>query len=299
MPQIKDLTYNASPSTTALIAIQDPAGGPGSTESTALSDLPGGGGGGIVTVLADDEDVTVDAFNGTTIVLYTALTDARHVFLPTASGPAQQVVVIDVNGQAIGDGSVTLVPDGDDTVQVSLISGPNGELIATNDGVSAWVNVMGNPFPQIGAYGLDVGPSYASPMPGFSGLGGAPHFGWLGFTTTFANSADLVIGWLDKGTVALTAGNAGGGLQVVGINGGQLLFETGGVDPGGFCKQSVFPGATQTGPLFLAYDSDGETVNFEVDADGTIFIRGNIPTSDPHSLGKVFRTGTALQVSQG
>lgn len=101
---------------------------------------PGGvAGAGLRTIPANDVDVTVDAFHGTTIVLYSALSAPRTVTLPPASGPTQIVIAIDVNGQVSSDNSVTLVPaDGDSLAKSGVLNEPQAFIEVTNDGAALW-----------------------------------------------------------------------------------------------------------------------------------------------------------------
>lgn len=111
-------------------------------EFVAELGLSGGGGGGITTVIAND-DVTVDAFNGTTIVLYTALTAARTVTLPPASGPSQIVIVKDATGSS-GSTPITIAGVGGDLVSTDTLHTvtDSGLVVAlTNDKTSDWVSV--------------------------------------------------------------------------------------------------------------------------------------------------------------
>lgn len=108
----------------------------------------GGSGGGLTTILAGDEDITVEAFNGTTVVLYNALTAARTVMLPPASGPSQIVIVKDVHGLATNNNTIDVVPaDGDGTDGWDPIGSvvppfnPGIALSVTNDGGFSWSQV--------------------------------------------------------------------------------------------------------------------------------------------------------------
>jgi hypothetical protein len=96
--------------------------------------------GSIRTVIANDEDVTVDAFNGTTLVLYTALTAPRAVTLPPADGPTQQVIVADALGLATDVNTITLVPVGGDSLQSDIINTPTQRAFieVVNDATNAY-----------------------------------------------------------------------------------------------------------------------------------------------------------------
>ncbi len=149
MAQIKNLgTLDEALTGTELVAMQEAAGGSGSTKRTttqAIADL--GTGGGQTLVLANDEDKTIAAEAGTTIVLYTALTDSRTVTLPPANGPSQTVIVKDVNGLAGGGPAIGFAPNGTDTVPNpssithTLVAGYGSMMVLANDGVSAWHRV--------------------------------------------------------------------------------------------------------------------------------------------------------------
>lgn len=89
---------------------------------TTVENLPGGT--PIVTVIANDTDITVAPFNGTTIVLYTSITVPRILTLPPAAGPAQIIIVKDVHGDLSSEVSVVLTPsDGD-----SIFNGPTADF---------------------------------------------------------------------------------------------------------------------------------------------------------------------------
>lgn len=109
----------------------------------------GGVAGGLRTVVANDEDVTVDAFHGTTIVIFVALTVGHSVFLPPASGPSQIVMMKDQTGLASGESarSLAFVPiDGDQLLDsTDIVRGSDthhGVSSITNDGVGAWGSVL-------------------------------------------------------------------------------------------------------------------------------------------------------------
>lgn len=109
-------------------------------------------GGGQTLVVADDEDITVAAFPGTTIVLYTALTAPRVVNLPPASSPSMTVTVVDMNNHVTGANTITLTPNGADTYaghnqMVQSIGGAGSALLCwNNDGVSVWAEQCGSQF---------------------------------------------------------------------------------------------------------------------------------------------------------
>lgn len=102
-----------------------------------VADL-GTGGGGLTTIVADDEDITVPAAAGTTVVLYTALTAPREVTLPPASGSPQVVIVKDVNNDATDTNTVTLLGSGGDTVAGAAELRDAGDV--STGGVVAYVN---------------------------------------------------------------------------------------------------------------------------------------------------------------
>lgn len=107
--------------------------------------------GGQTLIIANDEDITVPATPGTTIVLYTALTAARVVNLPAATSAPMTVIVKDATGAAVEDvATITLVADGTDTFPTGVTSivktGPfgSGRVIAfSNDGITSWWETSG------------------------------------------------------------------------------------------------------------------------------------------------------------
>lgn len=96
--------------------------------------------GGQTTILADDEDVTVPASPGTTVVLYTALTTNREVVLPLAASDPMTIVIKDVSGNAATDADISIATDENvDGGGPNSIRSPFGEIIIVNDGVDTWV----------------------------------------------------------------------------------------------------------------------------------------------------------------
>lgn len=138
---VPDSKVTANPPSDARIAFIPADGDEGDEDYTTVADL-GTGGGGQTLVIANDEDVTVAASPGTTIVLYSALTTTRQVSLPAAASVPMTVIVADLNGNTTPGVQVQTVAHGTDTIPNNdALTAPNESLTRVNDGVSQWLNL--------------------------------------------------------------------------------------------------------------------------------------------------------------
>lgn len=92
------------------------------------------------TVIADDEDVTLAPFAGTTVVLYTALTAPRTVTLPAASGQTQIVIVKDAGQQVTEGVTIGISTVGGDSIESNQIDVTGGVIEYASDGVNRWAS---------------------------------------------------------------------------------------------------------------------------------------------------------------
>lgn len=245
----------------------------GFTTAQEVADL--GTGGGQTLVIANDEDIAVAANPGETLVLYTAITDNREVSLPPATSASMLVTVRDVNGQLPAGKTIVLTANGTDTVQAPpIITSPNGVIALANDGVSEWFH-------------LDASSSF--PLGPFSD-GTTTWQVSVGAQTMTLRATDNATG--DKSEVLVEGFPGAPQINLHVVSGASTASFIVGANPATVAMLVDGIEYVSCGDI----DALGLTLT---DGGGGLFLRGTIPTSDPHVVGKAWRIGTALQVSLG
>lgn len=255
--------------------VETAAGVTGHATTQDIADL----GGGVTTVVADDEDVTVPAAAGTTIVLYTALTAPRTVFLPASTAPEQMVVLVrDVNGVASGSNTIGLNAD---SIQApTTIAAPNGELIVANDSATSWFQVAPN-----ASFPIEFGDGTVNYEIDADG-------GQLYLQANVAASpGDIAQEYFqptpDGSQWQVNVGNDAGTKQ------GRVTIGLAGAG-----NPTTFSVALDNTEYIDASDTIANGFVLR-DAGGGLHLQGTIPTSDPHVDRQVYAVGYVQGVSPG
>lgn len=115
----------------------------------------------LTRVQVADADYTVTQTNGLSIA-YTSITASRVINLPASSlSPGQIIQVVDETGNCTSTVTLTLTPNGTDTIEgkaSKTISYPYGSVTIENSGTGKWV-ITANPNPNLSA-GMQIQPSF-------------------------------------------------------------------------------------------------------------------------------------------
>jgi hypothetical protein len=154
-------------------------------------------------------DANYSVAAGISVVAYAAITAARTLTLPAASGYAayQQLLVVDVSGACSASNTITLARAGSDTINggtSAVVAVPYGYVALASNGSNAWTIVDSNaPFSGDSGSGGAIGlvpapPAHAAAYNEVLGAGGS----WVGQMAGFRNR-------IINGACAIDQRNAG------------------------------------------------------------------------------------------